>query len=220
VGPISQRRITRGLGSGLVVVALVTGVYSGEKKSKLVNGRASKAKVSGKLADAARGADNKTLPEENNIDAVPIVVADITSAIPGSNDSAEQDWTSHLVTAETSTLEREEVEFDATAYSLAGPTASGLTARKGMIAADPRILPLGTVVRIRAGNYSGTYCVMDTGGRIRGRKIDIFVPNRREALGFGRRSVRLKILGRASTTKTIKALDKQDQAADKKAQVD
>jgi 3D (Asp-Asp-Asp) domain-containing protein len=88
------------------------------------------------------------------------------------------------------------LEFDATAYSVAGYTAAGIVAHKGTIAADPRILPLGSVVHIRAGDYSGTYLVLDTGPRIKGRKIDIFMPDRREAISFGRRSVRLKVLGR------------------------
>jgi 3D (Asp-Asp-Asp) domain-containing protein len=88
------------------------------------------------------------------------------------------------------------LEFDATAYSLAGYTAAGIVARKGTIAADPRILPLGSVVHIRAGDYSGTYLVLDTGARIKGRKIDIFMADRREAISFGRRPVRLKVLGR------------------------
>jgi len=88
------------------------------------------------------------------------------------------------------------MEFDATAYSIQGQTAAGIAAHKGTIAADPRILPLGSVVHIRAGDYSGTYLVLDTGAKIKGRKIDIYMPDRREAISFGRRSVRLKVLGR------------------------
>jgi 3D (Asp-Asp-Asp) domain-containing protein len=103
--------------------------------------------------------------------------------------------------AAASESEIEEREFFATAYSLSGPTASGSFTKRGIIAADPRVLPLGTVVQIRAGSYSGTYRVMDTGGRIRGRKIDIFVPDRREAMHFGRRSVKVKVLGRGAAAK-------------------
>jgi 3D (Asp-Asp-Asp) domain-containing protein len=88
------------------------------------------------------------------------------------------------------------LEFNATAYCLPGYTAAGIVARKGTIAADPRILPLGSVVHIRAGEYSGTYLVLDTGAKIKGRKIDIYMSDRREAMSFGRRSVRLKIIGK------------------------
>jgi 3D (Asp-Asp-Asp) domain-containing protein len=82
----------------------------------------------------------------------------------------------------------------ATAYSLPGRTASGATVRRGLIAADHRVLPLGSRVRIDAGNYSGEYLVADRGSAVRGRLIDIWVPSAREAMRFGRRPVRLTVL--------------------------
>ena len=86
------------------------------------------------------------------------------------------------------------VSYIATAYSLRGKTASGKFVTKGLIAADPRILPLGSRVRLEAGAYSGEYLVADTGGLIRGRKIDIWTPSSREAMRFGRRKVKLTVL--------------------------
>lgn len=65
---------------------------------------------------------------------------------------------------------------------------------KGLIAADPRHLPLGSRVRIEAGAYSGEYLVADTGGLVRGRRIDIWTPTSREAMRFGRRPVKLTVL--------------------------
>jgi 3D (Asp-Asp-Asp) domain-containing protein len=88
------------------------------------------------------------------------------------------------------------VTFTATAYSLRGRTANGDAVRRGIIAADRRVLPLGTRVRLEAGSYSGEYVVTDTGGAVRGRKIDIWVPQTSEALRFGRRPVRLTVLTR------------------------
>ncbi len=96
--------------------------------------------------------------------------------------------------------DRELLDFHATAYCLKGRTASGQHVRPGVIAADPRVLPLGTVVHLRAGSYTGTYTVLDTGGRIRGRIIDVYVPTYREAIQFGRRPVKIKVLGRAKGT--------------------
>lgn len=84
--------------------------------------------------------------------------------------------------------------FTATAYSLRGRTASGRNVARGIIAADRRVLPIGTRVRIDAGNYSGEYLVADTGGAVRGRKIDIWVPSTAEAMRFGRRGVKLTVL--------------------------
>src|SRR5258707_937107 len=81
--------------------------------------------------------------------------------------------------------------YTATAYSLRGRTASGKPVSRGLIAADLSVLPLGTRVRLEAGSFSGEYVVADTGGSVRGRRIDIWTPTAREALQFGRRAVKL-----------------------------
>jgi 3D (Asp-Asp-Asp) domain-containing protein len=81
--------------------------------------------------------------------------------------------------------------FTATAYCLQGRTAMGHGVRRGIIAADPRVLKLGSRVNLGAGSYTGQYLVSDTGGRIKGNKIDIWVPNCAEARRFGRRTVKI-----------------------------
>jgi 3D (Asp-Asp-Asp) domain-containing protein len=86
------------------------------------------------------------------------------------------------------------VNYTATAYSLGGRTASGQPVAKGLIAADPSVLPLGTRVRLEAGAYSGEYLVADTGGAVRGKRIDIWTPSSHEANRFGRRTVKLTVL--------------------------
>ena len=84
--------------------------------------------------------------------------------------------------------------YTATAYSLHGRTATGVAVARGMIAADPRVLPLGSRVRIEAGSYSGEYVVTDTGGAVKGHRIDIWTPTTRDAMRFGRRAVKLTVL--------------------------
>jgi 3D (Asp-Asp-Asp) domain-containing protein len=84
--------------------------------------------------------------------------------------------------------------YVATAYSLRGRTASGRMVAKGLIAADPRHLPLGSRVRIEAGTWSGEYLVADTGALVKGKRIDIWTPSTREAMSFGRRTVKLTVL--------------------------
>ena len=96
-------------------------------------------------------------------------------------------------------IDAELLDFHATAYCLKGRTASGINTRPGVIAADPSVLPLGTVVHLRAGRYTGTYTVMDTGGRIKGRLVDVYVETHREAIEFGRRPVKIKVIGRGSS---------------------
>jgi 3D (Asp-Asp-Asp) domain-containing protein len=85
--------------------------------------------------------------------------------------------------------------FTATAYSLRGYTASGERVRSGIIAADPRVLPIGTVVHIEG---MGTFVVKDTGGAIKGNRIDIWMAS--GAMKFGRRKVQLRIISKPRRT--------------------
>jgi 3D (Asp-Asp-Asp) domain-containing protein len=81
--------------------------------------------------------------------------------------------------------------YTATAYCLRGRTAMGHGVRKGIIAADPRVLRLGSNVSLSAGKHSGDYLVSDTGGKIKGRRIDIWMASCAEARRFGRRTVQV-----------------------------
>jgi 3D (Asp-Asp-Asp) domain-containing protein len=85
--------------------------------------------------------------------------------------------------------------FIATAYSVEGTGASGKWSHPGTVAADRRILPLNTRIRIYgAGEYSGDYTVEDTGGKIDGHHIDVYMPSRAEAKKFGRQRVKVVVL--------------------------
>lgn len=91
-------------------------------------------------------------------------------------------------------LQKPALTFLATAYALPGQTASGKEVRIGIVAADPKILPLGSIIHVRAGRYSGIYQVLDTGEDIRGRRLDIWMPSVEEARAFGVRRVQVRIL--------------------------
>jgi 3D (Asp-Asp-Asp) domain-containing protein len=85
--------------------------------------------------------------------------------------------------------------FAATAYAQGRTTASGLPVREGLVAADPKVLPMGTRIQVsNAGPYSGTYTVADTGAAVRGRHIDIYMHSLRRAKRFGRRRVLVTVL--------------------------
>ena len=84
--------------------------------------------------------------------------------------------------------------FVATAYCVKGQTASGLRVRSGIIAADPRVLPIGSIVRVIAGDRSGIYSVLDTGPLVSGRRIDIFMPEFSDAKKFGRKKVQIEVI--------------------------
>ena len=88
------------------------------------------------------------------------------------------------------------LRFTATAYCKGSVTASGAPARAGVAAADPSVLPLGSVVRIDGGpeRHNGIYTVLDTGPAVTGRRLDLYMWSCYEALGFGRRSVLVTVL--------------------------
>ena len=68
--------------------------------------------------------------------------------------------------------------------------------RMSCAAADPAILPVGSVVRLETPNprYSGVWTVMDTGPAVKGRSLDLYLWSCKEALDFGRRKIRLTVL--------------------------
>jgi 3D (Asp-Asp-Asp) domain-containing protein len=88
------------------------------------------------------------------------------------------------------------MKFSATAYCKGSTTASGVAAQRGVAAADPELLPVGSVVEVDSTEprYDGIYTVMDTGPSVQGRQIDIYMWNCNEALQFGRQPVHLVVL--------------------------
>lgn len=80
----------------------------------------------------------------------------------------------------------------ATAYTHTGNrTATGTVARVGIIAVDPKVIPLGTKVYVEGYGYA---TAEDTGGAIKGNRIDIFLNSNAECINWGRRSVKVYIL--------------------------
>ncbi|NLJ97846.1 MAG: DUF348 domain-containing protein [Tissierellia bacterium] len=105
---------------------------------------------------------------------------------------------------------RKVVTMSATAYDLSyescgkrpgdrgyGITASGTKARRGVVAVDPRVIPLGTKLYIESldGTKDYGYAIAgDTGGAIKGNRIDLFFDTAGEVKRFGRRNVKVHIL--------------------------
>lgn len=109
--------------------------------------------------------------------------------------------------------------YIATAYSDHGITASGEYTHRHIVAADPDVLPLGTRIQIgRAGQYSGEYVVADTGAKIVGKRLDIYMPSEAAAVKFGVRRVRVKVIalgdGTHASTKKADRMVKADVAKD------
>ena len=112
------------------------------------------------------------------------------------------------------------LRFTATAYCKGTTTASGVNVRTGIAAADPDLLPVGSVIQVyRLGErYNGIYTIMDTGPAVQGRHIDIYMWSCNEALQLGRRPIAINVLRlgwnpKASTPTLVDRLFRQREAA-------
>ena len=88
------------------------------------------------------------------------------------------------------------LRFRATAYCKGTTTASGAGIQTGIAAADPELLPVGSVIQVEglSARYNGIYTILDTGPRVKGRQVDIYMWNCNEALAFGRRTISLNVM--------------------------
>jgi 3D (Asp-Asp-Asp) domain-containing protein len=84
--------------------------------------------------------------------------------------------------------------FHATAYCLTGITRSGAPSAPGIVAADWKVIPLGSVIYVDSPFMGGIYQVLDAGKGIKGKVIDIFIPSYERCMEFGRRMVKVKVL--------------------------
>ncbi|HEV8208898.1 MAG TPA: 3D domain-containing protein [Vicinamibacterales bacterium] len=86
--------------------------------------------------------------------------------------------------------------FSASAYCKGLVTASGVAVQSGVAAADPELLPVGSVIEIDSlpQKYNGIYTVMDTGPAVQGRLLDLYMWSCNEALQFGRKPIHLTVL--------------------------
>jgi hypothetical protein len=76
-----------------------------------------------------------------------------------------------------------------------GTGASGKWSHPGSVAADRKVLPLNSRIRVYgAGQYSGDYTVEDTGGKVDGHHIDVYMPSLAEAKKFGHQRVKVVVL--------------------------
>lgn len=115
-----------------------------------------------------------------------------------------------IITSRGETGYRSAVTMQATAYDLSfastgkrpgdrgwGITASGTKARPGVVAVDPRVIPLGTKLYIQSLDGTKDYgfaIAEDKGGAIKGNRIDLFYESNAAAMQFGRRNVKVYIL--------------------------
>lgn len=135
--------------------------------------------------------DDEALNSENAADSEP---PDTETAETNTEETATEESTADNPEA------GEWKDFTATAYTASCEGCSGVT-RTGIdlnenpeadvVAVDPDVIPLGSTVEVKG---HGEFLAADTGGAINGQKIDIFMPERENALSFGRQTVEVRII--------------------------
>lgn len=81
---------------------------------------------------------------------------------------------------------------ESTAYTYTGnKTATGVTAREGLIAVDPKVIAMGSKVYVEGYGYA---IAADTGGDIRGKRIDVFFSTLRQCIEWGRKPVHIYVI--------------------------
>ncbi|MBY0099711.1 LysM peptidoglycan-binding and 3D domain-containing protein [Mesobacillus maritimus] len=92
------------------------------------------------------------------------------------------------------------ITVEATAYTAScegcsGITSTGINLKENpdakVISVDPSVIPLGSKVHVEG---YGTATAADTGGAIKGNKIDVFIPDHDDAVKYGRQQVKVEII--------------------------
>lgn len=111
----------------------------------------------------------------------------------------QQQQTKSVNTVQGKTITAVATAYTAYCNGCSGKTATGINLRANpsakVIAVDPRVIPLHSKVEVfYNGKSKGVYTAADTGGSIKGNKIDIFMPSKTDAYNWGRKTVTLKVL--------------------------
>lgn len=111
------------------------------------------------------------------------------------NPSQKANTTKKVVTnAAYKTIKMKASAYTASCKACSGKTAIGLNLKKNpnlkVISVDPKVIPLGSKVYVEGYGYA---IAGDTGGALKGNKIDIFMPSQKNALNWGVRTVTVKV---------------------------
>lgn len=134
---------------------------------------------------------SKTLQKENVVkkptkQVVAVGTKVITASVSRNNSAAPSNGKEFYVTA---------TAYTANCSGCSGVTATGLNLKANpsskVIAVDPSVIPLGSKVWVEGYGYA---IAADTGGAIKGNKIDVFISSKSQAASWGRKKVRIKVL--------------------------
>ena len=136
---------------------------------------------------------NTAVTEKQTKPAAPTASAKPAAQAPKESEPAVE-------AASTSNTSSKEITVKATAYTAScegcsGTTATGINLKANpnakVIAVDPSVIPLGSKVYVEG---YGEAIAGDTGGAIKGNRIDVFIPSEQDAINFGVKQLKVTIL--------------------------
>ena len=165
------------LSSDLIYVGESLAIKESAAKPKTFESKPKKVATTSSKKQVTNSSNNKVTTSSNN----KVATSSTTSASAPANSSK--------------TLTMRATAYTAYCAGCSGITANGTDIRSNpnlkVIAVDPRVIPLGT--RVWVEGY-GEAIAADTGGAIKGNKIDVFIPTEGQARQWGVKSVTVKIL--------------------------
>ena len=140
-----------------------------------------------KLAGDGQAATTKTTQ------AKPVSQKQTTQATAKKEAKVQKTATTKASTGKTITVSA--TAYTANCNGCSGTTATGVNLKANpdakVIAVDPNVIPLGSKVYVEGYGYA---TASDTGGAIKGNKIDVFIPSHNEAMQWGRKTVEVQVL--------------------------
>ncbi|SOC43704.1 3D domain-containing protein [Ureibacillus acetophenoni] len=201
---VSQIKEWNQLQTDLIKPGLNLVIFEGIKNSnaeKQVVLVASKSKET--TPDVSAQSTNKekkveTTPSSNKVQtevtAPPTNKAE-AEATPSTNKAETEPSAPSTTKADVKEITVEATAYTATCEGCSGITATGINLKENpdakVISVDPSIIPLGSKVYVEG---YGEAIAGDTGGAIKGNRIDVFVPSKQDAINFGVKQLKVKIL--------------------------
>lgn len=102
-------------------------------------------------------------------------------------------FTAAAYSAEKPKYSEKTITVQAYAYCYHSRTATGSFADTGTIAVDPKVIPLGSKIYVPGYGWGKA---LDTGGAIKGNKIDIWFPTEKQCYSWGVRTVKIKVISK------------------------
>ena len=144
----------------------------------------------GTTTSAVAPSTNKTTSKDRTTEAT----------APSSSNTAAKGNTPEATASSTSNTAAKEITVEASAYTAScegctGITATGINLKTNpnakVISVDPAVIPLGSKVYVEG---YGEAIAGDTGGAIKGNRIDVFFPSQQDAINFGVKKLKVTIL--------------------------